>query len=108
MVLVGEVSKAVDFGGLLEPEDEGGHLGVDCVGWTSEADVDDDEGHVGDSEMAVRAFPQTELGVAAVVEVVDTGSDCVPVEGYIIRITTENIGDIGTHVEVNIQDGVAG
>ena len=108
VVLVGEVEEAVDFGGLLQPVDEGCHLGVDGIGWTSEADVDDDEGHVRDSEVAVRAFPQTELDVAAVVEVADTGSDCVPVEGYIIRITTENIGDICTHVEVNIQDGVAG
>ncbi len=58
--------------------------------------------------MTVRVFPQTELDVAAVVEVVDTGSDCVPVKGYVIVVAAEYIGDIGTHVKVNIQDGVAG
>ena len=57
VVLVGEVEEAVDFGGLLEPVDEGCHLGVDGIGWASEADVDDDEGHVRDSEVAVGAFP---------------------------------------------------
>lgn len=57
VVLVGEVEEPVDFGGLLEPVDEGGQLGVDCVGCASEADVDDDEGHVRNSDVAVRAFP---------------------------------------------------
>lgn len=107
-VLVGEVDEAVDFGGLLEPVDEGCHLRVDGIGWASEADVDDDKGHVRDSEVTVRVFPQTELDVAAVVEVVDTGSDCVPVKGYVIVVAAKYIGDIGTHVKVNIQDGVAG
>lgn len=108
VVLVDEVEEAVDFGGLLEPVDEGCHLRVDGIGWASEADVDDDKGHVRDSEVTVRVFPQTELDVAAVVEVVDTGSDCVPVKGYVIVVAAEYIGDIGTHVKVNIQDGVAG
>ena len=108
VVLVGEVAEAVDFGGLLEPVNKGCHFGVDGVGWASEADVDDDEGHVRDSEVAVRAFPQTELDVAAVVEVVDTGSDCVPVKGYVIVVTAEYIGDICSDIKVNIQDGVAG
>lgn len=46
--------------------------------WASEADIDDDEGHVGDSEVAFGTFPQTELDVAAVVEIiVDTGTDRV-------------------------------
>ena len=61
VVLVGEVEEAVDLCGLLKP-------------------VDDDEGHVWDSEVAFGTFPQTELDVSAVVEIVDTGTDCVPVE----------------------------
>lgn len=78
VVLVGEVEEPVDFGGLLEPVDEGGHFGVDGVGRASEADIDDDEGHIRDSEVAFGTFPQTELDVAAVVEIiVDTGTDRV-------------------------------
>lgn len=78
VVLVGEVEEAVDLCGLLEPVDEGGHFGVDGVGRASEADIDDDEGHVGDSEVAFGMFPLTELDVAAVVEIiVDTGTDRV-------------------------------
>ena len=107
VVFVGEVKEAVDFGGLLEPVDEGCHLRVDGIGWASEADVDDDKGHVRDSEVAARAFPQAELDVAAIVEVMNTGSDCIPVEGYVIRVTAENIGDICSDIKVNIQDGVA-
>lgn len=78
VVLIGEVEEAVDLCGLLEPVDEGGHFGVDGVGRASEADIDDDEGHVGDSEMAFGMFPQTELDVSAVVEIiVDTGTNRV-------------------------------
>ncbi len=102
------VKEAVDFGGLLEPVDEGCHFGVDGVGCASETDVDDDEGHVGDAEVAFRSFPQMELDVAAIVEVVNTGSDGIPVESCIVRIATGNIGDICTHIKKNIQDGVAG
>ena len=55
-----------------------GSLGVDGVGRASEADIDDDEGHVRDSEVAFGTFPQTELDVSAVVEIiVDTGTDRV-------------------------------
>ena len=80
VVLVGEVEEAVDLCGLLEPVDESCHLGMGGVGRASEADVDDDEGHVRDSEVAFGTFPQTELDVSAVVEIVDTGTDRVPVE----------------------------
>lgn len=80
VVFIGEVDKAVDFHGLLKPVGEGCHFGAGCFLDASDADVDDDEGHVGDSEMAFGTFPQTELDVSAVVEVVDTGTDCVPVE----------------------------
>ena len=107
VVLVGEVEEAVDFGGLLEPVDKGCHLGVGGVGCAWETDVYDDEGHVVDSEVSVVAFPQTELDVAAVVEVVDTSSDCIPVEGYVIGVTAEYIDDICSDIKVNIQDGVA-
>ena len=78
VALVGEVEEAVDLCGLLEPVDEGGHFGVDGVGRASEADIDDDEGHIRDSEVAFGTFPQTELDVAAVVEIIeDTGTDRV-------------------------------
>ena len=80
VVLVGEVEEAVDLCGLLKPVDEGGHFRAGCFLDASDADVDDDEGHVGDSEVAFGTFPQTELDVSAVVEIVDTGTDCVPVE----------------------------
>jgi len=80
VVLVGEVDEAVDFRGLLKPVDEGGHFRAGCFLDASDADVDDDEGHVRDSEVAFGTFPQTELDVSAVVEIVDTGTDRVPVE----------------------------
>lgn len=55
-----------------------GSLGVDGVGRASEADIDDDEGHIRDSEVAFGMFPLTELDVSAVVEIiVDTGTDRV-------------------------------
>lgn len=56
-VFVGEVEEPVSFGGLFQPVDEGFHLGVDDLLWASEADTDDYERHVGDSEVAVGAFP---------------------------------------------------
>ena len=58
--------------------------------------------------MAFGAFPQTELNAAGSVEVVDTGSDCVPVEGYFVGIAAEYIGDIRLHVKEYIHDGVTG
>ena len=57
-----------------------GHLGVDDFLGASEADADDYECHIRDSEMAFGAFPQAELDGAVVAEVVETGSDGVPVE----------------------------
>lgn len=80
VVLVGEVEEAVDFHGLLKPVDKGGHFSAGRFLDASDADVDDDEGHVRDSEVAFGTFPQTELDVSSVVEIVDTGTDCVPVE----------------------------
>lgn len=80
VVFVGEVDEAVDFRGLLKPVDEGGHFRAGCFLDASDADVDDNEGHVRDSEVAFGTFPQTELDVSAVVEIVDTGTDRVPVE----------------------------
>lgn len=65
-----------------------GHLGVDDLLCASEADADDYECHVGNSEMA-GAFPQAELDGAVVAEVVETGSDGVPVECSIFRVVSE-------------------
>ena len=79
-VFVGEVEEAVRLGGLFQPVDESFHLSVDDFLCASETDVDDYEGHVGDSDVAFRPFPQTKLDVSAVVEIVDTRTDRVPVE----------------------------
>lgn len=88
-VFVGEVAEAVDLGGLFQPVDEGFHFDVDDLLCASEADVDDDEGHVGDSEVAFGAFPQAELDGAVITEVVETSPDGVPVEYGFIVIAAE-------------------
>lgn len=56
-VFVGEAEEAMRLGGLFQPVNESFHFGVDDFLGASETDVDDDEGHVGDSEMALGAFP---------------------------------------------------
>lgn len=43
-----------------------------------------------------------------VAEVVDTGSDYVPVECGFIRVFSEYVGDIGAEIEEEVHDGVAG
>lgn len=88
-VFVGEVAETVVLGGLFQPVDEGFHFGVDDFLCASEADADDYERHVGNSEMAFGAFPQTELNGTVLAEVVDAGSDRVPVERGIIRVVYE-------------------
>lgn len=75
-----------------------GHLSVDDFLCASETDADDYEGHVGDSEMAFGAFPQAELNGTVLAEVVDAGSDRVPVECDIIGVAAKHFGDIGTEV----------
>lgn len=50
-VFVGDVEETVSFGGLFQPVDEGFHFGVDDCLCASEADADDYECHVRDSEM---------------------------------------------------------
>lgn len=75
-----------------------GHLGADDILCTSEADTDDYERHVGNSEMAFGAFPKAELNGAILGEVVDTGSDGVTVECGIIWVATEHLGDVGAEV----------
>lgn len=97
-VFVGEVEETVSFGCLFQPVDEGFHLCADDILCASEADADDYEGHVGDSEMAFGAFPQAELNGAVLAEVVDAGSDRVPVECGIIVVAAKHFGDIGTEV----------
>ncbi len=73
-VFVGEVEEAMRSGGLFKPVDESFHLGADNVVCASEADVDDYESHVRNSEVAFGAFPETELNGAVLAEVVDAGS----------------------------------
>lgn len=106
-VFVGEVSESMRLGGLFQPVDEGFHLGVDDFLCASEADTDDYERHVGDSEVAFGAFPQAELDGAVVAEVVETGSDRVPVECGIVKISSKYVGDVGAEVEEEVNDGVA-
>lgn len=107
-VFVGEVEKAVGFGGLFQPVDEGFHFGVDDFLCASEVDADDYERHVGNSEMAFGAFPQTELDGAVVAEVMDAGSDRVPVECGIIGVAVEYFCDVGAEVEEEVNDSVVG
>lgn len=97
-VFVGEVEEAVRLGGLFQPVDESFHLSVDDFLCASETDVDDYEGHVGDSEMAFGAFPQAELNGTVLAEVVDAGSDGVPVESGIIGAAAEYFCDICAEV----------
>lgn len=97
-VFVGEVEETVSLGGLFQPVDECFHLGADDILCTSETDADDYEGHIGDSEMVFGAFPQAELNGAILAEVVDAGSDRVPVECGIIGVAAKHFGDIGTEV----------
>lgn len=56
-VFVGEMEETVSFGGVLQPVDEGSHLGVDDLLCASETDADDYERHVGDAEVVFGAFP---------------------------------------------------
>lgn len=63
-VFVGEVEEAVRLGGLFQPVDESFHLSVDDFLCASEADADDYERHVRDSEVAFGAFPHAELNGA--------------------------------------------
>ena len=107
-VFIGEVDEAMGFGGLFQPVDEGSHLGVDHHLCASEADADDYECHVGDSEMTFGAFPETELNGAALAEVVYAGSDGVPVKCSFFGVAAEHLGDVGAEVEEEIHDGVAG
>lgn len=93
-VFVGEVEEAVSLGGLFQPVDESFHLGVDDLLFASEADTDDYEGHVGNSEMVFGVLPLAELNGTVLAEVVDTGSDGVPVEWGFIKVVSEDIGDI--------------
>ena len=75
-----------------------GHFSVDDFLCASETDADDYEGHVGDSEMAFGAFPQAELNGTVLAEVVDAGSDGVPVESGIIGVAAEYCCDICAEV----------
>ena len=75
-----------------------GHLGTDDLLCASEADTDDYERHVRDTKMAFGAFPQAELNGTVLAEVVDAGSDGVPVESGIIGVATKYLGDIGAEV----------
>ena len=107
-VFVGEVEETVSLGCLFQPVDEGFHLGVDDLLCASETDADDYERHVGDAKVAFGAFPQAKLNGASLAEVVETGSDRVPVECGIIRVVSEYFCDICAEVGEEVHDGVAG
>lgn len=107
-VFVGEMEEAVRLGDLFQPVDESFHLDLDDFLCASEADADDYEGHVGDSEMAFGAFPQAKLNGTVLAKVVKTGSNRVPVECGIIGVAAEYFCDICAEVEEEVHDGVAG
>ena len=107
-VFVDEVEETVSLGCLFQPVDEGFHLGVDDLLCASETDADDYERHVGDTKVAFGAFPQAELNGAVLAEVVDAGSDRVPVECGIIGVAAEYFCDVGAEVEEEVHDGVVG
>lgn len=107
-VFVGEVSESMRLGGLFQPVNKSFHFGVDDLLFSSEADADDYERHVGNSEMAFGAFPQAELNGAVLAEVVDAGSDRVPVECGIIGVAVEYFCDVGAKVEDEVHDSVVG
>ena len=107
-VFVGEMEEAVRLGDLFQPVDESFHLGADDLLCASEADADDYEGHVGDSEMTFGAFPQAKLNGTVLAKVVKTGSSRVPVECGIIGVAAEYFCDICAKVEEEVHDGVAG
>lgn len=107
-VFVSEVDEAMGLGGLFQPMDESFHLGVDDFLCASEADTDYYERHVGNSEMAFGAFPETELDGAVLAEVVDAASDRVPVECGFIGVAAEYFENIGAEVEEEVHDCVAG
>ena len=107
-VFVDEVEETVSLGCLFQPVDEGFHLGVDDLLCASETDADDYERHVGDTKVAFGAFPQAELNGAVLAEVVDAGSDRVPVECGFIGVAAEYFCDICAEVKEEVHDGVAG
>lgn len=85
-----------------------GHLGMNNILCASETDADDYERHVGDTKVAFGAFPKAELNGAVLAEVVDAGSDRVPVECGIFRVVSEYFGDISAKVEEEVNDSVVG
>ena len=89
-VFVGEVEESMRLGGLFQPVDEGFHLGVDDLLFSPEADADDYERHVGNTKVAFGAFPKAELNGTVLAEVVETGSDGVPVECGFFVIAAEH------------------
>lgn len=89
------MKEAASLGGLFQPADECFHIGADNVVCASEADSDDYECHVGDSEMAFGAFPQAELNGTILAKVVDAGSDGVPVESCIIGVAATTGQSLG-------------
>ena len=107
-VFVGEVYESMCLGGLFQPVNESFHFGVDDFLFSSEADADDYEGHVGDSEMTFGAFPQAKLNGTVLAKVVKTGSSRVPVECGIIGVAAEYFCDICAKVEEEVHDGVVG
>lgn len=60
-VFVGDVAESIDFSGQLKPVYEGVEICTRFLFRSSEADIDDDERHIGYSEVIFGAFPQSEL-----------------------------------------------
>lgn len=107
-VFVGEVEETVSLGRLFKPMDEGFHFGTDDLLCASEADTDDYERHVGNSEMAFGAFPKAELNGTVLAEIVYAGSDGVLVKCGFFGVVSEYFCDICAEVEEEVHNCIAG
>lgn len=110
---VGYVTEAADASGQDEPFGEGVHLFTEAVGELgivacAEFAVEDrgldNHCHVGEVEVAFRAFPQADEDVVGVVAVAEGCAYAVPVERYFFGVAVEYEGDIVTEVEVEVVD----
>lgn len=75
------MAEAVGFGCLASPFAEGEYI-IHAVGHGEDMN---DDGHVGDAEIAIGAFPKAVLDVVAITDESGCCSDTVPIEHQLIR-----------------------
>lgn len=109
--------EAADSGGQDEPFGEGVHLFAEAVGeleigasaeFAVEDNGLDNHCHVGEVEVAFRAFPQADEDVVGVVAVAEGSAYAVPIERYFFGGAVEYEGYIVTEVEVEVIDSTLG